>query len=262
MTFDTATATIAGLYRYPVKGLTPEGLMRVRLTPGETLPADRRYAIQSVPFAFDPKAPVYAPKSRFLMLMRNDRLARLRTRYDETTHVLSVSENGAEAVRGDLTTQDGRAAVEAFFTRYCAGELRGAPKVLSAPGFSFSDVAAKVVSIINLASVADIGNKLGAGLDPLRFRGNVHASGWPAWSEFDLLGRDVVLGGARVRIVKRIQRCAAVNVDPSSGNRDLQIPDLLMREFGHADCGVYAEVIAGGDVAIGDAITADRGLPF
>jgi hypothetical protein len=27
-----------------------------------------------------------------------------------------------------------------------------------------------------------------------------------------------------------------------------------MRRFGHADCGVYAEVIAGGTIAVGDAI--------
>ena len=28
-----------------------------------------------------------------------------------------------------------------------------------------------------------------------------------------------------------------------------------MQSFGHADCGVYAEVIAGGDIAVGDEIS-------
>lgn len=35
------TAEIAGLYRYPIKGLTPEPLSRVALKTGQTLPADR-----------------------------------------------------------------------------------------------------------------------------------------------------------------------------------------------------------------------------
>ncbi|MDB5549462.1 MAG: molybdenum cofactor sulfurase, partial [Tardiphaga sp.] len=42
-----SSATIASIYRYPVKGLTPERLDRVALTPGQTLPADRRYAIEN-----------------------------------------------------------------------------------------------------------------------------------------------------------------------------------------------------------------------
>jgi uncharacterized protein len=38
------------------------------------------------------------------MLMRNKRLAALRTRYDDRSHVLTVSADGTEAVRGDLET--------------------------------------------------------------------------------------------------------------------------------------------------------------
>jgi MOSC domain-containing protein YiiM len=57
--------------------------------------------------------------------------------------------------------------------------------------------------------------------------------------------------------VKRIVRCAAVNVDPDTAARDLNIPYALMRRLGHADCGIYAEVISGGNIAAGDAITTE-----
>ena len=130
------------------------------------------------------------------------------------------------------------------------------PKLLQAPGHSFSDVARKVVSIINLASVAALETVIGASVDPLRFRGNVYVTGWPAWHEFDLVGEAIAIGeSARLKIVKRIVRCAATNVDPLTGIRDLAIPDTLLRTFGHADCGVYGEVVAAGSVAAGDAIT-------
>lgn len=253
-------AVVESLYRYPVKGLSPQPLDRTRLAAGQTVPADRLYAIENGPIGFDPERPAYFVKARFLMLMRNERLAALRSDYDEASHTLVVHRGDAEVARGDLRTAEGRAAIERFFAGYCADELRGPPKILfgqdlSGQAHSFSDVAKKVVSIINLTSVAALETAVGRPVDPLRFRANIYAAGWPAWHEFDLLGREIQIGGARVKIVKRIVRCAATNVDPQTGIRDLTIPQTLMQAFGHMDCGVYAEVIGAGEVAIGDPIS-------
>src|SRR5262245_54861256 len=110
----SAQATIQAIYRYPVKGFTPESLPVTELAVGQTLPADRRYAVENGPSGFDPAAPSYFPKIRFLMLMKNERLARLRTRYDDTTHVLTISNDGREVARGDLSTPAGRKAIEDY----------------------------------------------------------------------------------------------------------------------------------------------------
>jgi uncharacterized protein YcbX len=249
-------AKIHAIYRYPVKGLSPEPLARTQLKVMETLPADRLYAIENGPSGFEPAAPRHQPKQRYLMLMRNERLAQLRTRFHDTSHTLTIETEGREAARGDLRTSEGRAAIEAFFASFCADELRGPPRMLHAPGFSFSDVARKVVSIINLASVAAIQDVVGRPVHPLRFRGNVHVTGWPAWREFEFIGQEIMVARrARLRVIKRIVRCAATNVDPDTGIRDLSIPDTLMRSFGHADCGVYGEVVEGGEIAVGDELS-------
>jgi uncharacterized protein YcbX len=248
-------AQIQAIYRYPVKGLTPQRLEATTLSVGATLPADRLYAIENGPSGFDPAAPQYFPKIRFLMLMRNERLAALRTDYDEVSHTLSIHWEGREAAHGDLRTKEGRLAIEAFFRRFMPNELRGPPKVLYGDGHSFSDVAKKVVSIINLASVAAVETAAGAAVHPLRFRGNIYVTGWPAWHEFDLLGQELAIGDVRLKVVKRIVRCAATDVDPDTGIRDLTLPRTLMQSFGHADCGVYAEVTAGGGIAQGDALS-------
>ena len=145
-------------------------------------------------------------------------------------------------------------AVEAFFRRFMPAELRGAPKILQAPGHSFSNVPPKVVSIINLASVAALETAIGAPVHPLRFRANVYVAGWPAWHEFSLLGQEIAIGAARLKVTKRIVRCAATNVDPDTGMRDLSIPDTLLRSFGHADCGVYGEVVEADDIVRGDDV--------
>jgi uncharacterized protein len=257
-------AAVQAIYRYPVKGLSAQALARVMLSKGLTLPADRLYAIENGPSGFDPAAPAYFPKQRFLMLMRNERLAALRSDFDDQSHVLTIWADGRPTAAGDLRTEKGRTAIEQFFATYCADELRGPPKIIAGndghtfsnmkPPHSFSDVAQRVVSIINLASVAAIEGAVGAPVDPLRFRGNVYVAGWPAWCEFELLGKEIRVGDARVKVVRRIKRCAATNVEPETGIRDFNIPQTLVQSFGHADCGVYTEVIGGGEITVGDRI--------
>jgi uncharacterized protein YcbX len=255
---SASPARIAGIYRYPVKGLTPEPLPRVALKVGQTLPSDRRYAIENGPSGFDPAAPKWLPKAHFLMLMRDEWLAPLRTQFDDESHVLTIRDSGGNVAQGDLETAEGRAAIERYFASRHAGEIKGPPKLLVSPGHSFSDLARKVVSIINLNSLRAIEAMVGQPVHPLRFRANFHVEGWPAWREFDLVDRTLMIGDARAKIVKRITRCAAVNVDPDSGARDLTIPQALMQRLGHNECGIYAEVIGDGNVALGDAIAAER----
>jgi len=251
-------AQITGLYRYPVKGLSPEPLAQVALGIGQTFPADRRYAIENGPSGFDPKAPGWLPKVQFLMLMRNERLAALKTHFDDDTHRLTIRRDGAILAQGDLDTAEGRAAIEQFFTANFADELKGPPKVLSCEGHSFSDVARKVVSIINLASVAAVEGFVDWSVHPLRFRANMYVTGWPAWHEFELMDQTLSIGDVRLKVVKRIKRCAAVNVDPDTALRDLEIPNTLQRRLGHADCGIYAEVIAPGTLRVGDDVATEQ----
>jgi uncharacterized protein YcbX len=252
---------IASLQRYPVKGLSPEPLTSATLAKGGYFPGDRLFAIENGPAGFDPADPEHQPKIKFLMLMRNESLARLRTRYEDETATLVVEEGGREAVRGDLSTREGRLAIEAFFRRFMPGELRGPPKVLAAPeGFRFTDSRRGYVSLINLASVRELENVVGVPVDPLRFRGNIHLEGLDPWAEFELVGKVLTASsGVRLKVTKRIERCAATNVDPATGIRDLQIPRSLMQAYGHFDCGIYAEVLTGGTLVTGDSLAAEQG---
>jgi len=254
------TIRIASLQRYPVKGLSPEPLTSATLIKGGYFPGDRLFAVENGPTGFNPENPEHQPKIKFLMLMRNESLARLRTRYDDATGTLVIEEGGREVARGDLSTREGRLVIEAFFRRFMPRELRGPPKVLTAPeGFRFTDSRRGYVSLINLASVRELENVVGAPVDPLRFRGNVHVEGLKPWAEFDLVGQVLTTpSGVRLKVTKRIERCAATNVDPATGIRDLQIPKSLMKAYGHFDCGIYAEVVHGGMLAAGETLDLEQ----
>ncbi|MFY9290033.1 MAG: MOSC N-terminal beta barrel domain-containing protein [Methylorubrum rhodinum] len=253
----TDTPRIAALYRYPVKGLSPEGLERVELETSGYFPGDRLYAIENGPSGFNAVAPRHLPKVAYLMLMRNEALARLRTRFDPATHRLTIEENGEEAVSADLNTPEGREAVAAFMKGFVPHELRGDPRVLaSPPGYRFTDARDGYVSLVNRASVQAIKDMVGAPVDPLRFRANLYLDGLEAWGEFDLLGKVLETpDGVRLKLVRRTVRCAAVNVDPETGIRDLAIPPTLSKNLGHSDCGVYAEVLNGGTLRAGEALS-------
>jgi hypothetical protein len=245
---------ISALYRYAVKGLSPEPLERVSLGVGETLPFDRAYAIENGPGRFDPAAPRHLPKVNFLMLTRDERLATLETKFEDETETLTISRGGKQVARGQLTTPLGRRLIEQFIAAYMQSELRGPPRIVNAAGHSFSDVAAKCVHIVNLASVREVERVSGRPVDPLRFRANLYLEGVAPWAEFGWLDKELRIGEARLRVLARTSRCEAINVDPATGGRDMAIPAHLMRTWGHQDFGIYAKVVAGGAIGIGTPV--------
>jgi uncharacterized protein YcbX len=245
---------VHSLFRYPVKGMTPERLETARLQVGATMPFDRAYAIENGSGRFDPEDPKYLPKINFLMLMRNERLASLEARFEDSSHTLTILRAGRQVAKGNLSTAIGRQLVEQFLAAYMRDDLRGAPKIVSAPGHSFSDVALNCLHIVNLASVQELTRAAGRAVDPLRFRANVYVAGLPPWVETDWVGKQLRLGSVEVGVVEPTVRCEATNVDPESGSRDMGIPALLQRTWGRSDFGIYAKVTGAGDISTGDAI--------
>jgi len=244
---------VVRLYRHPVKGLSPEPLEEARLVEDGHFPCDRLFAIENGPSGFDPAAPAHLPKIKFLMLMRNGALASLSTRFDEATTSLTIARRGKIDVQARLDSAEGRAEVEDFLTEFLGEEIHGPVRLLTAPQeHRFMDSKSGFVSLINLASVEAIAKAEGRPVDPLRFRANIHLADMEAWAETALVGKTLRFGGAKLEILKMIDRCAATGVEPGTGHRDMDLVQTLRKNFGHIDCGVYAKVLEGGAVRLGD----------
>jgi hypothetical protein len=246
--------TITHLYRYPIKGMTPEALTHITLTPGEPIPHDRLYAVAHGTTDFDANAPKHHPKTDFIMLMKNEQLAALRTHYDHDNQVLQIFQKEQLVASGNLQMAEGRYAIEQFFINYLGKDIRGNPKIVHAPNHTISDVNAKVLSCINLNSVRELEKVVGTAVDPLRFRANVYFDDAPAWIELQWANRQFRLGTATVEGFKPIERCAATNVNPQTAQRDLQIPQTLINTYGHRHLGIYVRVVQGGEVAVADEL--------
>jgi len=254
-------AKIAQIFRYPVKGMSAEAMSAVEVSPGRSLPGDRGYAIAHGTTQYDAAAPQYLPPGKFLMLKRNEKLASLKTRLNADTQELVIERGGKPVARGRLDQPVGRKMIEQFIAAYLAGEVRGSPKILRARDHSFSDVPAQCLSLINISGIRELERVMGRSIDPLRFRGNLYFDTGSPWDEFNWCDRRIVVAGRDgdvvLRGLQRIERCAATDVDPESGTRDLNIPKALQRAFGHIDMGLYAEVESGGRIAVGDRFCVD-----
>jgi uncharacterized protein YcbX len=256
-------AAVTAIYRYPVKGLSAEALDQVGLAPGQCLPEDRRFAVALATTGFDPDHPAWLSKTHFIMLMRDAKLAELTTRFDPASAVLSIARGQEVLLEARLTEPEGQRQIAAFFDEFMGGKVAGPLRIVEAPGHAFADSRPKpnastdkYVSLINRNSIRDLEAKIGAEVDPIRFRANVYFDGPPAWTEHAWLEREITVGTARLRVIATITRCAAIEVNPATAERDLDILGELRRHFGHNLMGIYAEVLDAGDIAVGDTLVA------
>ena len=245
---------IERLYRYPVKGLTAEALEEVPLEPGRAIPWDRAFALAQGDSLFDPRNPAWRPKTEFMCLRANATIAALRSSFDPTTGMLLVIAPDGGRLLENALTPEGRARIGVWLTAYLGPEARGTPAFHYVGGHSFGDQRQQVVSLINLASLADYEAKLGARRHKRRFRANIWFDGAAPMSERGWVGRELLVGAARLRVTRTTTRCPATEVNPLTARRDADPVAELKRLYGHADLGIHAEVVEGGRIAPGDAI--------
>lgn len=245
---------IEHVYRYPVKGLTAEAMESAVVEPGGAIPWDRAFALAQGDAGFDPAAPRWLPKTKFMCQARNARIAALSSFFDERSGQLVIRAPDGSTVVESALSEAGRDRIGAFLTAFMGAEARGTPVFRHVAGHSFSDQPRKVISLINLASLHDYEGRVGARRQRRRFRANVWFSGAPAWAERDWIDRQLQFGGALLRVVKPTTRCPATEVNPDTAVRDADPLKELRMLYGHTELGVHAEVIEGGQFAVGDAI--------
>lgn len=252
------SGVVAGIYRHPVKGLTPEQMQAVTLTAGAYFPGDRAYAVEVGPSGFDPENPKHISKQRFTVLARFPPLARVKTRLDDASGAFHVGDAHGFGVETQLSTEEGRASLARFLQAYLGEEATGKLRVLeSPPGHRFMDHPQGFISVINLASVRAVGAALGQDVDPLRFRANVYVDGLKPWAEDEWVsGQAIALGEAKLSLFKPIVRCVATDVNLETGERDIDMVAQLRAHFGRDTLGTYFSITGDGAVKMGDALAA------
>ncbi len=250
---------IEALTRFPIKGLSGQILDSVTLEAGHGFPGDRKFGFARPNSGFDPANPKPLPKGKFYMLARDASLALLGTEYDEDTGMLSLTADDISG-RFDIGTAAGKQEASQFLKAYLSLPDEENPQLYEASPHRFTDVSVdsaemmNAVSIINVDSVDAFARQIGQAVDPRRFRGNIQISGLAPFAELDMVGQEITVGSARLKIVRRTRRCPATEVNLETGERDMKTPRLLREHYSHMDMGVYAEVVQGGVLSVGGAV--------
>ena len=249
---------IESLWRYPVKGMSGEQIDATLLTPGQPIAGDRRYAISigGDKVASSP-AGTWFKKAHFLQLMSHGALAALSCVVKDDH--LHIAKGNTQLLQADLGDEDGVAAVEAFFSSYIdehmPGHLHGMPKVVRLDTQAFTDTDAPWITLGGSASIEAYATATNTYPDARRFRLNMMVKTDDAFSETSLIGKDIMIGAAQLRIVAPVGRCAAIDVDPATAKRGKDTLPIMREKFGHTDLGVFAEIISPGTIRTDDSIT-------
>jgi uncharacterized protein YcbX len=251
---------ISSLYRYPVKGLTPELLEQAALTPGRCLPWDRAFALAQGDAALDTENPAWISKTNFMCLLRSARIALLQTRFDETAGLLHITTPEGETLTQSPFTPEGQATLTAFFIDYLGDEVRYGPDHRKpffhhAGTHSFCDHKTQVISLIGLGSLRALESAVSAPRDKRRFRANIYIEDIAPWEEFNWLNKEITIGNTRLVVEERIDRCGATTVNPDTAERDANPVKELQKNFGHIELGIFARVLTPGTIHQGDPIT-------
>lgn len=247
-------ATLAAIWRHPIKAHGREELTGVLLTDGAALPWDRHWAVAHDAARIDRLHPTWAACANFSRGAKAPRLMALTAQLDEAAGQIALSHPDLPP----LTFRPGDAAGERAFLDWvrplCPADRALPAQLYTVPGGALTDTDYPSVSLLNLASNADLAARMGLDLSPLRWRANLWLDGPAPWAERDWVGRRLSLGEAELEIVKPIVRCAATTANPGTGRVDADTLGALRALHGERVFGLYARVTRGGAVRRGDPV--------
>ena len=259
-------ARVAALFRYPVKGFTPEACRSLTVLDEGRIAGDRVLGIRFANSGVADNA--WSKKHEFVALVNTPGLARLQLRFNHGARRLRMSLEGVVLVDAALD-DNGRkqiaAAVENYVLDLDENPLSRHPQRLPlrvvGDGVTprYQDNQAGQVTVHGRASLAAVAAAMGdTSLSECRFRSNIAVEGLEAWEDQSWVGRKVRIGRVNFNAVRPKVRCLAVNANPETGERDAPILATLISAFAQQQPTFSVAMVtsgAGGRIHIGDKVS-------
>lgn len=246
------TATLAHIFRHPIKAHGREQLASVVLSAGRSLPWDRHWAVMHDLSKFDPAAPAWVSCSNFQRGMRTPAVMAIEARFDETSGRMQLTHPALPALEFQPETEGAR--LIDWLAPISPVERFRPVALVRVPGVAMTDSDYPSVSIKNLASNAALSEHMGMDLSIHRWRGNLWLDGLAPWEEFDWIGRRLRIGATVLEVRERVGRCKATAANPATGEVDADTLRALRETVGAQDFGVFAVVLEGGPIKPGDRV--------
>lgn len=246
------THTVTDIWRHPIKSHGREALDSVTLVAGQTMPGDRVWAVAHEASKADGSA--WAPCANFSRGAKAPALMAINARFDDDTGRVTLTHPDRPSLTFAPDSADDLPAFLEWVQPLMPQDRAASARILRVPDRGMTDTDYPSVTLCNWASHRAVEQAIGHALSPQRWRGNIWFDLGTAWAENDLIGREIRIGDALFKVRERVQRCLATTANPETGVRDADTLKTLNTHFGHQDFSIYAEVLHGGRLAIGDTV--------
>ncbi|KIC15177.1 MOSC domain-containing protein [Leisingera sp. ANG-Vp] len=246
------TAEVTQIWRHPLKSHGREALEDVSVSAGQTMPGDRVWAVAHEASSADGSQ--WVSWANFTRGAKAPRLMAINSAYDEAAGLLTLTHPD----RPDLTFNPDDPADHPRFLEWEKPLLpenrAGSSHIVRVPGRGMTDTEFPSISLANWASHRAVEHAIGHELSAKRWRSNIWFDLGEAWVENTWLGREVQIGETVLAVRERAVRCLATAASPETGERDADTLKTLNDNWGHQDFSVYAEVVRGGRIRLGDKV--------
>ena len=249
---------VESLWQYPIKGVGGNAISHTNLSIDQALPGDRRYAFSSGSLkAAQIGDGVWLKKAHFLQLMQVESLAALRCRLDG--EIITIHGAGMNHFEGNLAIPNDLARCQKFIANFLQLPDPAMLRIHKIDNGAYTDQPEPLISIGGNASLAAFAAATRTEPDARRFRLNIILTTVTAFAENQWVGAKLQMGEAVIEIMDNVERCAAINVDPTSARRQTDHLATMRQDFGHSYLGVFGRVIVSGAVQCGDKVNVITG---
>ena len=256
---------VAALYRYPIKGFTPEPCNVLTALDEGRIAGDRALAFRFADSGLPDTA--WSRKYGFAVLVNTPGIARLDARFDSATQRLRIALDGA-VLAEDTLEPAGRSRIAQAVERYVlslpdnplSGHPQRRPLELIGDGVTprYQDNEQGQITLHSRESLASAAAALGdAALSEIRFRSNVAIEGIAAWEEQNWIGRALRIGAVEFDVVRPKVRCLATHANPRTGERDRPVMQTLVSAFKQEQPTFAVALMTrgrGGEIRVGDRV--------
>jgi len=256
---------VCALYRYPIKGFTPESVQALTVLAEGRIAGDRALAFRFADSGLPPTA--WSKKYGFAVLVNTPGLAQLEGTFDPATQRVRIA-HGRRVLAEARLDANGRTELAAAVASYVqtlpdnplSNHPERLPLELVGDGATprYQDSERGEITLHSRESLAAIGDALGERqLNEVRFRSNIAIEGVSAWSEQDWVGRRIRVGAVEFDVTRPKVRCLATHANPRTGERDQPIMQTLVRAFRQKEPTFAVALITsgpGGEILVGDEL--------
>ncbi|RME15949.1 MAG: MOSC domain-containing protein [Alphaproteobacteria bacterium] len=245
---------LSEIWRHPIKSCGRESLTHVLLSENRTLPWDRRWAIAHEASTYDEAEPGWVPCTHFARAAKAPSMQAITARCNLAYGTVTLSHPALQEITIDPDDPADAGTLIQWIMPISPGNRALPARVVRNGLRGMTDTDYPSISLINLASHAEVEAQLGRQISPLRWRANLILDNLPAWTERSWIGQRIRIGKAELKVRENIVRCLATSTSVQSGERDTDTLGALEAGWGHREFGVYAVVTRSGDIRQGDTV--------